>query len=147
VYHIIYMSTNKYCTACGTKHVVGLTPLKFCSNCGNPFDAAIAAQQQKQQTAAPQPTAQRVVNNYHPHTAIDAPADESFEVPQINASDFIVEIPRKLTVADIRNSPGSGGGDRGEAASPMLTGEQAKEHMARMFEKEREFVTSNKNKA
>ncbi len=121
------MSTNRYCTSCGTKHTVSLKPVKFCSSCGTPFEA-VASTQTQQQATKPQ-TASNVVEDHD---------SEDFELPQINASDFIIERPKKLTVQDIRNSPGAGGGDRGDASSPKLTPEQAKANFAALFSKERD---------
>lgn len=147
MYHIIYMSTNRYCTSCGTKHVVGLTPLKFCSNCGNPFDSTAVASTQP--AATPQqkaPIINRVIAKAPtPYAALDAAPEEDFQLPQIDPSDFIIETEKKLTVGDIKTSPGAGSAERGAAASPMLTPEQVKANMEQIFAKEREFVTTNKN--
>jgi hypothetical protein len=137
------MSTNKYCTACGTKHVVGLTPIKFCSSCGNPFEAAAPVQQNTQASRPIARPVARPISQSNPMQNVDSPVDDYFELPQINASDFVIEgdRPKKMTVGDIRNN-GVGGGERD--ASPMITPEQVQENFAKLFAKERE-ATSESN--
>lgn len=117
---------SRYCVSCGTKHLIGLVEIRFCSCCGTPFDATAA--NKASTTAASQPKKVTDVVEDQP---------EESGIPQISASDFSIDKPKKLTIEDIKNNPGVGG-SRGESASPKLTPEQAQANFAALFTKERE---------
>jgi hypothetical protein len=131
------MSTAKYCTNCGTKHVVGLTPVKFCSSCGNPFDpsAIIAGQKAAAQRAA-------VQNNPVPTQDVnEQPQTNEEGIPQISANDFVISgtQQRKLTVADLKDNATVGASR--EANATPLTKEEMRRRMEATFARERAAVS------